>query len=661
MPRCATASVLLTVAALVFPAPTSAGDITDLPDVIVPPPRRAPNDDQGRITTIDSSIVTLETVEARGIRPEIRRPTGSIEIDGFDATVKGPCLGNPILPATGNKIESERDFRSAGEFGLHLSRTYNHFWAGSGLFGKHWLSNFDYKITFGNVIPESSCYPRPGGGFCTIGYRTVIHAWRPDGRTIKFTKAADGIFYEAKPDPIAKIVPQPDGSFVLYGEDNGVETYTQHGYVSKVQNEHGIAWTFSYSGSYPTRVTHSSGRYVEFVWNGSYLASVRDPAGNYYRFAFDANQFGTDLHRLVSSSRPGTMPTTISYHYERADRPAALTGKPFNGVRYSSFAYDSYGRATSSEHNGQERYSFAYTTSDDGLLTVEETNPLFKKTTRVFKNGSPTATTGHPSTYCPNATYALTEYDANGNPAMESDFNNNKVAYTYNAKGQLTKTIDGYGTAQARETSIAWDGNRIVSVTVVGQSRTDYSYTADYRLAAATEVNLSAIGVPGQTRTTTYSYAKHGNGMVASVTMDGPLPGTGDAVVTAYSPYGEPISVTNGLGHATTYSSHNALGLPGRVTSPSGAVTEYEYDARGRVVVERTYPSGSPVETRYVYGASGLLEEKRTSDGNVVLYHYDDARRLIQEDMTEPGGGFSVRRYSIILTAGSWISIAARR
>ena len=43
-------------------------------------------------------------------------------------------------------------------------------------------------------------------------------------------------------------------------------------------------------------------------------------------------------------------------------------------------------------------------------------------------------------------------------------------------------------------------------------------------------------------------------------------------------------------------------------------------------------------------GTSGLLDAARTSDGNVAIYHYDAARRLIQEDVTEPGGGFSVRR-----------------
>ena len=44
-------------------------------------------------------------------------------------------VGNPVVLGTGNKIESESDFSSSGEANLHLTRTYNHYWVGAGLFG----------------------------------------------------------------------------------------------------------------------------------------------------------------------------------------------------------------------------------------------------------------------------------------------------------------------------------------------------------------------------------------------------------------------------------------------------------------------------------------------------------------------------------------------
>lgn len=191
--------------------------------------------------------------------------------DGRDPNQKKDCggQGNPILPSTGNKIEPELDFASNGEMGLTLGRTYNHYWMGVGLFGKNWVSSFDYKLVFGEQSVASSCYPRAGNlPSCVIGSGTVIYAWRPDGRAIKFLKnAADGSFYEDKPQAVARIVPQADGSFMLYGEDREVETYTSGGYAQRILDEHGIGWTFTYSNStYLYRVTHTSGRYVQFSW-----------------------------------------------------------------------------------------------------------------------------------------------------------------------------------------------------------------------------------------------------------------------------------------------------------------------------------------------------------------------------------------------------------
>src|SRR5690606_33522048 len=156
--------------------------------------------------------------------------------------------GNPIYPSTGNKVETELDFSSSGEAGLFLSRTYNHYWQGVGLFGRFWISNFDYKLTFGTTA-INACYPRQGGGTCSVGTNTIIYAWRPDGRTIKFIKQSNGSFYEDKPEAVARIVPQSNGTFLLYTEDNGVEAYSSAGYVLSVKNEQNIGWTASYTNT----------------------------------------------------------------------------------------------------------------------------------------------------------------------------------------------------------------------------------------------------------------------------------------------------------------------------------------------------------------------------------------------------------------------------
>lgn len=548
---------------------------------------------------------------------------------GFGSNNNGTS-GNPVVLQTGNKTEEEVDFVSAGEMGLSLARTYNSLWGGVGVFGKQWLSNLDYKISFGTSLVDG-CYPRPGGGVCGIGTNTVIWSHRPDGRKLKFVKnAADGVFYEDKLFPIAKIVQQTDGSFQQINDDNSTEKYSSAGYVQQVSNPGGVGWTYGYSGTYPIRVTHTSGRYIDLVWTSGQLTSVRDPAGNYYGYAYLTNRFGTGLHLLSATSRPGTPATNIAYFYEKSGQPGALTGKSIGGVRYSWFDYQSNGKAISTEHGGgRDRYSFLYGASADGAKLTTETNPLGRQTQYSFQSGTLVGQVGYATTHC-FGTYREHTLDANGYDDIVSDFNGNLTDYDYDASGRLLKQVEASGTPLARTTQYVWDQakNRVSSVIVSGQTRTDYTFNADNRISAVTLTNLSAYGVANQTRVTTYAYTKHPNGMIATITVDGPLAGSTDAVVTNYNAYGDLISVTNSLGHATTYSNHNGLGQPGRVTGPNGDVIDYVYDAQGRVITVRQWIGATAADTVTTYNGQGLVAAVTTPDGVATNYEYDSAQRL---------------------------------
>ena len=77
-----------------------------------------------------------------------------------------------------------------------------------------------------------------------------------------------------------------------------------------------------------------------------------------YKYSYDS------YHRLVRVEYPDG--TTRQYHYENADFYYALTGiTDENGVRYATFAYDSQGRAISTEHadvgsGAQEKFQIDY-------------------------------------------------------------------------------------------------------------------------------------------------------------------------------------------------------------------------------------------------------------------------------------------------------------
>lgn len=548
---------------------------------------------------------------------------------------------------------------TAGEAALRLKRTYNQHSDGIGLFGWKWISSFDYRLSFGHSSPYGGCYARPSIPQCTNtnGY-TIIWTHRPDGRKIQYTKnATDGIYYEDKPSPISKIVRQSDGRWVLYGESNDVQVYAASGLPISIKNTRGIGWTFEHGGMHGSqlqRVNHTSGRYVQFIWTGDELTEIRDPALNSYRYTYAHQKIDDGLHLLKTTTLPGAESTVIKYHYDgesgEPDYPRyALTGKSYNDVRYSRFTYDSNMRATSSQHaGGVDKYSYVYTTGTDGALTAAETNPLAKQATYFFNSdGHLTEVIGQASAHCPETSRGST-YDPNGYPDVVTDFNGNIEDFDYNAKGQLLKHVEAYGKPEARTSTYVWDTakNRINSYTVANHSRIEYTYKTDNRIASIKIVNLSPNGVANQAHTTTYEYTEHQSGLLATMTVDGPLSGTGDAVVYTYDMYGNLTSVKNDLDHTVSYSNYNALGLPGRITNENGGLTDYFYDERGRTTAVKNYINGAWHTTTYDYNAAGLLEGVTRPDGQTRSYAYDAVRRLAREYEAESATVYAQKRYT---------------
>jgi RHS repeat-associated protein len=563
----------------------------------------------------------------------------SIPTSGAETT----GCSNPIVMATGNKIELETDFVTGGEeMPLYLQRTYNHYWPGIGLFGKQWVSNFDYQLTFWNSSSTAACYPDPGNyPACTTipDHPSVLWAYRPDGRRIRFTwNATANAWLEDKPDAVAKIVVNADGTYTHFAEDNTTEHYSNIGYILERKNAAGIGWTFSYI-SQPTsgnpngfslnRVTHTSGRYVQFAWGYGNLKYVKDPAGNQYNYTYDADYFGADEDLLISATRPGTSPTTITYHYEVGG--GNLTGKSYNGVRYSTFAYGTGDVAISSEHaGGVDKHTFAYTLVDGAITSVLATNPLGKKTTFQFADGKITSVAGAGSTYC-GATYKERTYDSNGYENLVFDEEGNVTDFDYNAKGQLLKQVEAYGTSAARTTQYTWDTvkNRVTKVTVVGVSETAFTFNTDNRIATVKVKNLlSGSANLNQIRTVTYTYTKHANGLLSQTTVDGPLPGPGDAVSWNFNSLGDLTSQVDALGTAATYSNYNGLGFPGRVVSRTGVQTDFTYDAQGRTVSATRTVAGVAATTSRAYDAAGLPAYDIAGDGLRTDYTHTSARRL---------------------------------
>lgn len=228
---------------------------------------------------------------------------------------------------------------------------------------------------------------------------------------------------------------------------------------------------------------------------------------------------------------------------------------------------------------------------------------------------------------------------------MVSDFADNLTDFDYDAQGHLVKKTEARGTSAERTTNYTWDTahNRMLTESVPGDHETRFDYTSDGRLAKQTIVDLTAHG-QGRERVTTYTYSTYDTGLLSQLVVDGPLPGTGDAVTYAFSATGDLSSTTNGLGHRVDYADYNGLGLPGKVIGANGALATFTYDARGRVVQQAQVVGGTPQVTSTSYDGAGMVASVQTPDGLKTNYRYDAARRLVTEDKVTSQGR-ELKRY----------------
>lgn len=632
-----------------------------------PPEPRTPD-----YTFLNWSISRTQNSMSRGYNDTTGHQDLTYNYPNFDHLrdiTPGKCdvlKGNPINISNGTKVESETDFTSqTTEMPLFFQRIYNHRKPMGGILGEGWTTNLEL-------------------GFGWDGADN-ISLYRPDGRTINFTKQPGSAYWtENAPNSIAYISRNTSNStFTHFTSDGLTETYgavrppiTVHlgYYITEIKNKAGVGWHFSYGANnynsivpQPVSVTHTSGKKITLNWQNSRLTSVVDPAGNIYQYSYTTAQDPSQLFfKLDTVIMPDGM--VQQYHYNPPMMEGGLTGKSINGVKYSTFTYQRYEwmvydetghggpadvyHAASSEHTGGvERSSFEYTLKTDDysgrIIAVKETNPLGKQTTYNFTDGKLVSTTGHPSATC-SFSYKEQSYDTNGFPDIVSDFNGNITNFDYAPDGKLLREVTAAGTPQQQSVDYVWNERRLPSkITKSGQLETSYIYDDKDKPISISAKNLSSAGVPGQIRTTTYTYARHPNGMLATVKVDGPAPGDGDAETFIYDSEGNLSSLRNSLNHTITYANYNGLGQPGRIVGANGEIVDYGYDSRGRLTLIRNYFDGTnAADTKFKYNLNGLLESKTTADGVETKYVYDDARRLLREYRRMADGTYIQKRYT---------------
>ena len=338
---------------------------------------------------------------------------------------------------------------------------------------------------------------------------------------------------------------------------------------------------------------------------------------------------------------PGTPPTT-----------APASG---SDPGYVTTIFDAAGQKTSSTDQVGDTTTYTYTPGGQTLTTTDPTGAVttdcyyYEDATGQCANGAPAAggsaddlysrtsppTSADPSgevtttTYYPgDQTYTTTTpagtttdvYDANGDVTSE-DYSGTASGYatppdvsdTYNADGTRHTMSDGTGT-----TTYSYDDN--------GDKTSE-------ALSAASGTGLSSV-------TTTYGYFTSGALESIAYPSQG---GTVPDVSYTYNGAGTTASISDGLGHSTTYS-YDADGNETSEALPNGDTSSQTFDNADQLTAISDAPTSSPSSPFATFDSTRNADGLVTAETDTGVpsptsqaYTYDQASRLTSDSIGSYG------------------------
>jgi RHS repeat-associated protein len=203
-------------------------------------------------------------------------------------------------------------------------------------------------------------------------------------------------------------------------------------------------------------------------------------------------------------------------------------------------------------------------------------------------------------------------------------------------QGRPTGITEATGTSVSRQSNIEWHAKWDLPTRITRDGvRVDITYNGDASVATQTVTDLTTHTAPyataGQARTTAYTWGANAR----LLSINGPLPvnaqGKDDITSFAYDGAGNVISMTNPLGHITTFAGYDANGRPASMTDPNGVVTQFTYDALGRATAVRVkHPTTATLDalTSFTYDAEGRVKTITAPASTALTMNYDLAGLL---------------------------------
>jgi len=242
------------------------------------------------------------------------------------------AVGNPCDAATGYKTQSETDYSVNGT-GIDLTRYYNSAQKLDFGFGVGWAAGFSKRL----LIDDD--------------HLLIQHA---SGGQDPFTRA-EGV-WQGDPDADYMLV-ETYAQFTIELPDGDLEHYNADGLFLSESTAAGLTTTYQYDPQGKlTGIVGPYGHSMSLTYDDNgHITSANVPGKLAFTYSYDG------ANNLTKVEYPDG--ATRSYHYEDPVFPNALTGiTDANGDRFSTYAYDSRGRAVSTEHartdNGTPQQSF---------------------------------------------------------------------------------------------------------------------------------------------------------------------------------------------------------------------------------------------------------------------------------------------------------------
>jgi YD repeat-containing protein len=408
-------------------------------------------------------------------------PAGVCQTDVPIQAVSNPqCngVGDPIFPLTGAMKETiSTGFALRG---ADLIFTYDTTRQLSGLLygdlpslGSLWSSSLHRRLTVGSGALTITAY-RGNGSVVTFALRNGVYV--PDANV------AD------------RVVSFAGGYYYTDSQRNQLEKYNAIGQLVNIGGSDGSSLSFSYSAAesatapaegYLLQVTDDSGRFLRF----EYLLPPGSDSVTATRGLISkvTNSNGQSIVLGYSPSFKLTSVTwadgkSLQFLYENAALPWAMTGAiDENGGRFSTWSYDSQGRAVArASALGSNAYSVSYTeapkyfltetvdspfnlnyqryqsSSPIGVSVVGPNNQSFSVTSSsVLGSPVPTGTSQPAGSGCAASNSAST-YDAIGNLLSRDNFQGERTCYAYSPTRNVeTSRVEGLSNTVACNTVIS--------------------------------------------------------------------------------------------------------------------------------------------------------------------------------------------------------------